>query len=56
MRQAKKGDTVKVHYTGRMEDGTVFDSSREREALHVTLGSGQLIGGFEDALMGMSVG
>lgn len=56
MRQAKQGDTVKVHYTGRLEDGTVFDSSREREALDVTLGSGQLIGGFEDALMGMSVG
>ena len=56
MRQATKGDTVRVHYTGRLKDGTVFDSSREREALNVTLGSGQLISGFEDALMGMSVG
>jgi len=56
MRQAVKGDTVKVHYTGMLDDGTVFDSSREREALNVTLGSGQLISGFEDALMGMTVG
>jgi len=56
MRQAVKGDTVKVHYTGTLSDGTVFDSSREREALNVTLGSGQLISGFEDALMGMTVG
>lgn len=56
MRQAGKGDTVKVHYTGRLEDGTVFDSSRDREAMQVTLGSGMLIRGFEDALVGMSVG
>lgn len=56
MRQAGKGDTVKVHYTGALEDGTVFDSSRDREALQVTLGSGTLIRDFEDALVGMSVG
>ena len=56
MRQAKQGDSVKVHYTGRLKDGMEFDSSRERESLEVTLGSGQLIGGFEDALVGMSVG
>ena len=56
MKQAAKGDTVKVHYTGILDDGTVFDSSRDREALQVTLGSGTLISGFEDALVGMSVG
>jgi peptidylprolyl isomerase len=56
MRQAGKGDTVKVHYTGALKDGTVFDSSRDREAMQVTLGSGTLIGDFEDALVGMAVG
>lgn len=56
MKQAKTGDKVKVHYTGSLQDGTVFDSSRDREAMEVTLGSGRLIGGFEDALLGMSVG
>ncbi len=56
MRQAEMGDTVKVHYTGSLQDGTVFDSSRDREPMEVTLGSGRLIGGFEDSLVGMSVG
>lgn len=56
MSQAKNGDTVKVHYTGTLEDGTVFDSSKAREPLEFTLGRGQLIRGFEDAVMGMSVG
>lgn len=56
MRQAKNGDTVKVHYTGMLEDGTVFDSSTNREALEVTIGSGAVIRGIEDALVGMAVG
>lgn len=56
MRHAEKGDKVKVHYTGMLEDGTVFDTSRNRESLEVTVGSGTLIPGFEDALVGMSVG
>ena len=56
MRKAKNGDKVKIHYTGMLEDGTVFDTSRNREALKVTLGSGTVIRGLEDALMGMSVG
>jgi peptidylprolyl isomerase len=56
MRHAEKGNTVKVHYTGMLEDGTVFDTSMNREALEVTLGSGTVIRGFEDALVGMSVG
>ncbi|MDX1586422.1 MAG: peptidylprolyl isomerase [Balneolaceae bacterium] len=57
MSKAKEGDTVKVHYTGSLEDGSVFDSSKERdEPLEFTLGQGQLIPGFEKAVEGMSVG
>ena len=56
MSKAKDGDSVKVHYTGSLDDGTVFDSSRDREPLQFTLGKGQLIKGFEDAVTGMSVG
>lgn len=56
MIKAKDGDTVKVHYTGTLEDGTVFDTSLDREPLQFTLGRGQLIKGFEDAVIGMSVG
>ena len=56
MSEAKNGDTVKVHYTGTLEDGTVFDSSKERDPLQFTLGKGQLIKGFEEAVIGMSVG
>lgn len=52
----KDGDTVKVHYTGTLQGGEVFDSSREREPLEFTLGQGQLIPGFEKAVIGMSVG
>ena len=56
MSEAKNGDTVKVYYTGTLEDGTVFDSSKERDPLQFTLGKGQLIKGFEEAVIGMSVG
>ncbi|HEX2191153.1 MAG TPA: peptidylprolyl isomerase [Longimicrobiaceae bacterium] len=56
MAQAKSGDTVRVHYTGRLEDGTVFDSSRGREPLEFTLGGRQVIPGFEDAVDGLSPG
>lgn len=56
MAQAKSGDTVAVHYTGTLADGTVFDSSRSREPLSFTLGAGQVIPGFEDAVMGLSPG
>ena len=52
----KNGDKVKVHYTGTLVDGTVFDSSENREPLQFTLGQGQLIPGFETAVMGMNVG
>lgn len=54
--QAKYGDTVQVHYTGQLADGTVFDSSVEREPLEFTIGSGQVILGFENAVRGMKVG
>ncbi len=53
MTQAKQGDTVKIHYTGTLEDGTVFDTSEGRDPLSFTLGSGQVIQGFDDAVTGM---
>ena len=56
MATIKEGDTVKVHYTGTIADGTVFDSSREREPLEFKLGEGKLIPGFEKAVVGMNVG
>lgn len=56
MAQAKLGDTVRVHYTGKLEDGTVFDSSKGGTPLEFTLGSGQIIPGFEQAVLGMSPG
>lgn len=56
MAQAKQGDTVKVHYTGKFEDGTVFDTSMNREPLEFTIGEGQLIPGFEKAVVGMEPG
>ncbi len=55
-REAKNGDTVRVHYTGTLEDGTEFDSSRDREPLEFTLGQRQTIEGFENAILGMKVG
>ena len=56
MAQAKIGDTVTVHYTGRLDDGTVFDSSTNRDPLQFTIGRGDLIPGFEKAVVGMSPG
>ena len=53
---AETGDTVKVHYTGRLQDGTVFDTSIGSNPLELTLGQGQLISGFEQAVIGMQVG
>ena len=52
----KNGDTLRVHYTGTLSDGTVFDSSREREPLEFTMGKGMLIPGFEAAVMGHEAG
>lgn len=56
MEQAKSGDTVRIHYKGTLEDGTVFDSSQGREPLEFTLGTGQVIPGFEQAVQGMTPG
>lgn len=56
MAQAKSGDTVTVHYTGKLEDGTVFDSSSDREPIQFAIGEGNLIPGFEQAVVGMSPG
>ncbi|RXE55146.1 peptidylprolyl isomerase [Methanoculleus taiwanensis] len=56
MAQAKEGDTVKVHYTGKLQDGTVFDSSDERAPIEFTIGEGQVISGFEQAVVGMEPG
>ncbi|NIR53116.1 peptidylprolyl isomerase [candidate division KSB1 bacterium] len=56
MAQAKQGDTVKVHYTGKLQDGTVFDSSVDKEPLTCTIGDGQVISGFEQAIVGMNPG
>ncbi len=51
----KNGDTVKVHYTGKFENGDIFDSSVEREPLKVTIGEGMVIPGFENAILGMEI-
>ena len=56
MAQAKTGDTVKVHYTGKLNDGSVFDTSEGREPLEFKIGGGQVIAGFDEALSGMEVG
>jgi peptidylprolyl isomerase len=54
--QAQKGDTVQVHYTGRLADGQVFDSSEGDEPLEFEIGSGSVIQGFDEGVEGMSVG
>ena len=56
MSKAKAGDTVKIHYTGTLDDGSRFDSSEGRDPLEFTLGSGQVIPGFDKAVEGMAVG
>jgi peptidylprolyl isomerase len=56
MTQAKSGDTVRIHYTGTLADGTEFDSSAGREPLEFALGGGQVIAGFDSAVDGMAVG
>ncbi|MGE0812840.1 MAG: peptidylprolyl isomerase [Vicinamibacterales bacterium] len=56
MASAKHGDTVAVHFTGRLDDGSVFASTRHRRPLEVTLGAGRVIAGVEEALVGMEPG
>ena len=52
----ENGSKVKVHYTGRLDDTNVFDTSKDKEPLEFTVGQGQLIPGFEQGVMGMTVG
>lgn len=54
--EAKQGDTVNVHYVGKLDDGTVFDSSEGGQPLEFAIGSGNVIPGFEQAVLGMSPG
>lgn len=56
MSSANTGDTVKVHYTGTLDDGTVFDSSKDGSPLEFTIGKGQILKGFEQGVIGMAVG
>lgn len=58
MKKIENGDNVKVHYTGKLEDGTIFDSSmvEGREPLEVVLGNNMLIKGFEEGLIGLTQG
>lgn len=56
MQQVKNGDTVRVHYHGKLTDGSTFDSSEGRDPLEFTVGSGQVIKGFDDAMTGMQPG
>ena len=56
MTQAKAGDTVRIHYRGTLDDGSEFDSSAGRDPLEFTLGGGQVIPGFDNAVTGMTVG
>lgn len=56
MKQVKAGDVVKVHYTGKLVNGEQFDSSVGREPLEFTVGAGQMIKGFDDAMPGMNLG
>jgi len=56
MGKIKNGDTIKVHYTGKLDDGSVFDTSEGREPLQFEVGEGQVIEGFEEAVVGMNKG
>ena len=56
MTTAQNGSKVKIHYTGTLDDGEIFDSSEGREPLEFTIGSGQVIAGFDEAVTGMNVG
>lgn len=56
MAQAKSGDSVRVHYTGKFADGEVFDSSVGKDSLQFVIGAGQLIAGFDRAVVGMQPG
>ncbi len=56
MQQVKDGDKVRVHYHGKLRNGEIFDSSEGRDPLEFTVGSGQVIKGFDDGVKGMNIG
>lgn len=56
MQQVKSGDKIKVHYHGRLTDGTTFDSSEGREPLEFEVGGGMVIAGFDNGVLGMAIG
>jgi FKBP-type peptidyl-prolyl cis-trans isomerase 2 len=56
MSQVKKGDKVKIHYTGKLKDGSTFDSSEGREPLEFTVGGNMVVPGFENGIIGMKKG
>jgi len=56
MQEVKSGDTVRVHYHGKLNDGTTFDSSEDRDPLEFEVGSGSVIAGFDNGVTGMKVG
>jgi len=56
MAQVKEGDVVKVHYTGKLDDGEVFDTSENREPLAFAIGKGEVIPGFEEGVLGLEIG
>jgi peptidylprolyl isomerase len=56
MTQAKQGDTVRVHFTGKLNDGTVFGTSADRDPLQFTIGKGRILEGFQQAVVGMNAG
>lgn len=56
MANAKVGDTVRVHYTGKLEDGTVFDTSEDGASMEFKIGAGELLKAFEEGVVGMAIG
>ncbi|MHC4131267.1 MAG: FKBP-type peptidyl-prolyl cis-trans isomerase [Planctomycetota bacterium] len=56
MAEAKSGNVVKVHYTGKLNDGKIFDSSTAREPIKFTIGENKVIPAFEEAIIGMEIG
>ena len=56
MKSAQNGDKVKVHFTGKLENGNIFDTSQDKQPLEFTIGAGQMMPGFENSITGMETG